>query len=584
MKPRQRESPDAQFWMNADRVYTGEYAAREVGYLCQVLKEYAPGNRVIDVSCGLGWRAIALAEAGFEVTALEVSEWAIKEARSRADRAGVQVRWEFLDPSALSPWSLDMADAAIYLPWVALNWGASQRLLRRVRYHLTSNGVLVAGRSPFIQSLFLPSPFLSSPLPSASIESERAPDHSLRLPSEYDITLLVKSAGFAVQRVDAELTPGSSVAQSSGRVHVIGRSLQTPPFSLAVTSWRNPTGVLLDMRYAPDEAELLDPPPGEIWNDFILSASRNGADLVGNYAVDDPFGSERGADAVSQYFDCRIKPHQLTFAAGVTSLLHDLCGLADGGLILAPELTHGDLEAWALVRGTESRLLDEPVIWDHVISELESARPALLHFDRPSFTGQVIGLNELKQLLSIASRVGAVVLIDESPAPYLGPLASAARLIDQSDNLVVLRGFTKAYSWGGLRAGFALASEAIARHVRELIPPLQVGELALHAALRLLATGDVFARLRERIHSIKPTVIEMLRTRGYDVLLGHEDLPWVAMSDVGGAASKKLASRGICPLLPAPPPALPGRKAEFLRLTIPLSEQRVALFRELLGA
>src|SRR6185295_13649410 len=99
-------------------------------------------------------------------------------------------------------------------------------------------------------------------------------------------------------------------------------------------------------------------------------------------------------------------------------------------------------------------------------------------------------------------------------------------------NLVVLRGFTKAYSWGGLRCGFALASEDLAVRVRELVPPMQVCELAFQAALRILLAGDMFEALRVRIRSVKPEFVNELTGAGLTIVQNQPDLPWVGISDM----------------------------------------------------
>jgi histidinol-phosphate/aromatic aminotransferase/cobyric acid decarboxylase-like protein len=550
---------------------TEERAALEVSYLQQILETHAPGRRIVDVSCGLGRRAVRLARAGFEVTAFEVSGL-LEEARRYGERSGVNVRWEVIDPLATVDLPLSTVDGAIYIPRLDSHANVNQRrLLRRIRYHLADNGVLVVVYSPMLH-------VASASAPNASVPASNAP-----LYSKTSLASPVKKAGFAIERIDADFTQGLPVTSQSETIQIIARPLCVPPDSLAVTSWRNPSGVRLDMRYAPDEDQLLDPSPRRVWEDLILSASRNGADIVNNYPVDDPYGCARGVEAVSRFFNCEIEPRQLTFAAGVTSLLHDLCGLADGGLISAPVLVHGDLEAWSLARGNEVRLFPEPATAGQLMVELDAIRPALLHLNRPNFLGQVLSLDEMEEVIRAAARVGAVVLIDESAAPYLGPAGSAARLVSRVDNLIVLRGYTKAYSWGGLRAGFALASGGVARHVRELISPLQVSELALHAALKLLAAGDIFERLRQRIRQMKPQAIEMLSALGLEVIKGHEDLPWVAFSDTDGEATRILEHCGICALHPAMAPVFPKPPNTFARITIPLSVERMELFKELLS-
>ncbi len=581
---------DADFWLLAEREHGAE-CAHEAGELTRIAEDGAPGRRIVDVGCGVGTRAIALARAGFDVVGLDVSAWALEVARRRADEAGLAVRWELVDPLAGEPWPIGVVDAALCVH--CLGWGSDadqRRLFRRLRRQVVDEGLLITGGTPF---------WLAQN--AASRDGVRAGSVDYRLETEYDPpsgrtrgTLRVSTAGGQERllRHDVRLystvelativrEAGFHVVSTDGG-RLVARALVAPPRSLAVTSWRTPATERLDLRYAPDEAELLDPPPREIWESLVLSAPDAGADIVGGYAVDDPYGGERGAVVVGGYFGWVVASHQLTFAAGVTSLLHDLSGLADGGPILAPALVHGDLEAWAVSRGNEVRLVPEPATLDELADELAVARPALLHLDRPTFAGGLLELDDLGALVGAAAAVAAVVVIDESALPYLGGSASAATLVPRVDNLVVLRGFTKAYSLGGLRAGYALASEGVAARVRELVAPLQVGELAFHAALRLLAAGDIFARLRARVAAVKPEVVELLEQAGLEVFPGHAAFPWVGVSDPGGAASRLLDHHRIRALRPTPPPAFPAAAGEVLRLTIPLADERRERFRRLL--
>jgi SAM-dependent methyltransferase len=51
-----------------------------------------PG-RAIDIGCGTGTQAVYLARRGWKVTGVDVVERALAQARSRAESAGVDVRW-----------------------------------------------------------------------------------------------------------------------------------------------------------------------------------------------------------------------------------------------------------------------------------------------------------------------------------------------------------------------------------------------------------------------------------------------------------------------------------------------------------
>jgi histidinol-phosphate/aromatic aminotransferase/cobyric acid decarboxylase-like protein len=350
---------------------------------------------------------------------------------------------------------------------------------------------------------------------------------------------------------------------------------------LAVESWGRPSpDARLDLRYAPDESDWLDPPPAVVWRALMRELPDLGTAAIEHYAVDDPWGGQRAAPAVARFFGVALEPRQVTFAAGVTALLHALAGLARDGTVLAPALVHPDLEVWAAAGGARIELLDGPLRADALVAAIGAVAPAVVHIDRPAFGGELLAAADLEAVVTAAAGVGAVVVVDEAPAQYLGAAASAARLVGDAPNLVVLRGFTKAYSWGGLRAGFAIASTPVADRVRALVPPLGVGEIALAAALRLLAQGDVFARLRARIHAVKPEVVELLAGAGIDSDPGHPDVPAVV---VDGAAAELLDRLGVRALEPVPPPGAPDGAPPVLQLRIPIGDERLALLRELLS-
>lgn len=522
-------------------------AAREAAYLAERLAGPRHERRrltILDTGCGTGARAVALALAGFDVVAFDPPPGAIVHAEPDGDDAwdpgNGRVRWIAADALAPDRWPRVGATAAICSAWWSAG-GHPQRTLRRLRQHLGPGSLLIV---------------------SVAIDREGEQDA---------IADTVRRAGFAIERRDEDFG-GTATAGDRRTLQIVARAMATPPESLAIHEWGSDSGsaVELDLRYEPDEADFLDPRPADIWLD--VSAAGAGAHSAAHYPVDDPYGTRRAAHVVSRFFRCDLQPAQITFAAGVTSLLHDLCGLADGGSIAADPLAHGDLEAWAIARGIPTSTIATVAPSGELARALLEHRPAMLHLDRPDFTGGVADLDTILAVARAAARGDTVVLIDESALPYLGPSASAATLVNRVPNLVVLRGFTKAYSWGGLRAGFAVASKEIARHVRELVAPMQVAQNSLAAALRMLAAGDIFERIRERVRLLKPPAFGALDRAGFEPIRSHPHLPWIAMPDPDRQASKRMAALGLRPLEPSRPPSLAG--PDLIRITVPLTDAR----------
>jgi SAM-dependent methyltransferase len=82
------------------------------GSLVNEVDELVAG-RALDVGCGEGADAVWLANRGWQVTALDVSELALRRASDAADRAGVKVQWLHagLLGAPLVPGSFDLVSA-----------------------------------------------------------------------------------------------------------------------------------------------------------------------------------------------------------------------------------------------------------------------------------------------------------------------------------------------------------------------------------------------------------------------------------------------------------------------------------------
>jgi len=82
-----------------DRKYQKIAAPEEIeanSFLLRSLPGIRPG-RALDIACGLGDNAIALARQGFEVTAIDLSAVGIEKARTRAQATGVTIDFRVTD-------------------------------------------------------------------------------------------------------------------------------------------------------------------------------------------------------------------------------------------------------------------------------------------------------------------------------------------------------------------------------------------------------------------------------------------------------------------------------------------------------
>ena len=97
--------------------------------------EALPPGRALDVATGTGRNALFLAEAGYDVDAVDVADEALGIARERADERGVEVNWTRAD---LAEFGLEHEYDVI-----TVSYFAALELLPELKEALAPGGVLV---------------------------------------------------------------------------------------------------------------------------------------------------------------------------------------------------------------------------------------------------------------------------------------------------------------------------------------------------------------------------------------------------------------------------------------------------------
>lgn len=107
MEPRSGRSPAYENWEEVYRTHAPESLPWELGRARPQLVELIQRGTVVaegkalDLCCGLGTNTIYLAQAGFEVCAIDIAPTAIGYARKKAELAGVRVRFRTADATKL---------------------------------------------------------------------------------------------------------------------------------------------------------------------------------------------------------------------------------------------------------------------------------------------------------------------------------------------------------------------------------------------------------------------------------------------------------------------------------------------------
>ena len=108
---------------------------------------FARTAHVLDCACGIGTQAIGLAVLGYDVAASDISDGELVEARARAEKNGVQIRFEHADFCSLADVFKEQFDVVIAmdnaLPHM-LSGDALQTAIRSITGQTKTGGIFVA--------------------------------------------------------------------------------------------------------------------------------------------------------------------------------------------------------------------------------------------------------------------------------------------------------------------------------------------------------------------------------------------------------------------------------------------------------
>jgi histidinol-phosphate aminotransferase len=180
-----------------------------------------------------------------------------------------------------------------------------------------------------------------------------------------------------------------------------------------------------------------------------------------------------------------------------------LCAPGDRVMVHSPTFAYYASSAGA--RG--ATLIDVPRHADFTIdveatlASIDAKTKAIIIATPNNPTGTVTSGKDLRRILE----GGAMVVVDEAYAEFAG--ISAIPLMQEYDNLVVIRTFSKWAGLAGLRLGYGMFSPALVPHINKVRPPFNVnvaaqiaGKYSLEDREYLLSTVRLIVNERERLY------------------------------------------------------------------------------------
>ena len=132
-------------------------------------------------------------------------------------------------------------------------------------------------------------------------------------------------------------------------------------------------------------------------------------------------------------------------------------------------------------------------------------------------TGMLLGLERIEQLLE--KNTDSVVVVDEAYIDFGGQTAAA--LINQYENLLVVQTMSKSRSLAGMRVGYALGSQHLIEglnRIKNSFNSYPLGHLQVAAAVAAFDDKVHFEDSRQKVISERERVTRQLETMNFDVL------------------------------------------------------------------
>lgn len=225
--------------------------------------------------------------------------------------------------------------------------------------------------------------------------------------------------------------------------------------------------------------------------------------------------------ALAAYY--RIETNQVLATRGsdegIDLLMRLFCQAGKDSILICPP-TFGMYEVSAKLQG--ANVIKVPLLKPDFALDVEtilkSCQPRIKLIFLCSPNNPTGNLMEVSQVLRLAEKLSgkALIVIDEAYIEF-SDCASMAQYINQYDNLVVLRTFSKALGLAAARVGALLAAPCLIKWLKKILPPYPLPQLSIDAAMKVLASLDTIyhqitlvSKERERIlNALRPmTIVE----------------------------------------------------------------------------
>lgn len=277
---------------------------------------------------------------------------------------------------------------------------------------------------------------------------------------------------------------------------------------------------------------------------------------------------------IAEYF--QLSATQIFVGNGSDEVLaHIFNGLLshpEKGPLLFPDISYSFYPVFCQLYGIHYEKIPLADDFSIDLDDFQRANGGIIFPNPNAPTGLLLGLDAIESVLQ--KNTDTVVVVDEAYIDFGGQ--TAASLIDQYDNLLVVQTMSKSRSLAGMRVGYAMGSEHLIEglnRIKNSFNSYPLGHLQIAAAIAAFDDTQYFENTRQKVISERERVVDKLQSLGFEVLPSKSNFVLVRHpQNKADLLAQSLREKGIIVRYFAMP-----RIDQFLRITIGTDAQNTLL-------
>lgn len=137
-------------------------------------------------------------------------------------------------------------------------------------------------------------------------------------------------------------------------------------------------------------------------------------------------------------------------------------------------------------------------------------------------TGKLMSKEYLKKLLKTCKNKGIFVVLDECFIEFCGKEFSMLTKIEEYDNLLLVRAFTKIYAIPGVRLGYLVSSNSmLLERIRKQLPEWNLSTFAQEAGIACISQSTYIAKTVDYVREERRFLLDRLKQLGLRTFTGE---------------------------------------------------------------